>query len=109
MEEIFTIPTLIGLIIGIGVMLLIIYIDKINKNSKIIAPITLAIQHLLVPPIITFIFVGIWVVYELYNENTKHIHKDADRKTSNYTTCPNCEKEISPSWNFCNYCGHKLK
>ena len=40
MEEIFTIPTLIGLIIGIGVMLLIIYIDKINKNSKIIAPIT---------------------------------------------------------------------
>ena len=30
MEEIFTIPTLIGLIIGIGVILLIIYIDKIK-------------------------------------------------------------------------------
>lgn len=25
------------------------------------------------------------------------------------TICENCKKEIEDDWNFCNYCGHKLK
>ena len=41
------------------------------------------------------------------NDNINIIENNSNKKTNLF--CTNCGEPINEHWNFCNYCGHKLK
>lgn len=95
MENLFTIKTLIGIIIGIIISLIYFHFANNKENKKnyyLWMILDLFLMYWLVPPIIFAISAIIFIIIELYRENNKWRKNNDITRTE--IKCKVCSKKI---------------